>query len=57
MACLNSFSPHFGRTARERERKKREWGGVYRKIWDEIRGERRKTVRERKRETGEGEKG
>lgn len=39
MACLKSFPPHLGRT----EREKRKWGGVYGAIWDEIRGERRKS--------------
>lgn len=32
------------------EREKKEWGGVYRAIWDEIRGERRRTAREREKE-------
>lgn len=39
-ACAKSFPSHFGGGERE---KRREWGGVCRAIWDEIRGERRKS--------------
>lgn len=51
---VKSFPPHFGRTEREREKKR----VGRRAIWDEIRGEREgEQRRERKRETGEGEEG